>query len=168
MLPQSLWPRAGWEAEGYLIPQTAPSHSRPRWGKACLGKEAKMGNYQICCRCRSVALGRECVPRSRGRQGGGAASLPSKRILLHTGPEATQPQTRTCTHQSRIQPVHRAKLPGPGTEPCWRWHRPVCTHISTPLLAGGGAERAGDGAVPFSEGQGHSRTSVLLAPDTQV
>lgn len=120
----------------------------------CLGKEAKMDNPQVCCLCRLAALSREHVPRSRGRKGRGVASLPSKRILLHTGPEATQPQTRTCTHQTRTRPLHRAKLPGPGTEPCWRWHHPVCTHSGTPVLAVEGQKGLGTELCPLPRGRG--------------
>lgn len=101
MLPQSPWLCAGWEAEGHLEPQTAPSHWRPGWGEACLCKEAK---WTI--QCRSVAVSRAPVWRSRGRKGRGAASLPSRRAL----PQAAQPQTRTCMHQTRTRPLHRAEL----------------------------------------------------------
>ena len=113
-----------------------------------------MDNPQVCCLCRLAALSREHVPRSRGRKGRGVASLPSKRILLHTGPEATQPQTRTCTHQTRTRPLHRAKLPGPGTEPCWRWHHPVCTHSGTPVLAVEGQKGLGTELCPLPRGRG--------------
>lgn len=126
-----------------------------------------MDNPQICCPCWSMALGRAHVPMSTGRKGGEAASLHSKRIFLHAGPGATQPQTCTCMHQTRTQPLHRAELPRSVAEPCWRWHHPVCTHRSNPCWLWR-AERAADGAVPSSKGREYSRTSTFLAPDTHV
>lgn len=100
-------------AAGHLIPQAVPSPLRPGWGETCLGKEAKRDDAEVCRRCWSVAPG-------RGAEEGKTGELfpcPAKRILLHTCPEATQPQTRTCTQQTRTQPVRRAELPGRGPSP---------------------------------------------------
>ena len=109
-----------------------------------------------------VALGREHVLRIRGRKVGGAVSLPCKKILLHAGPKATQPQTRTCTHQTRTRPLHRAKLPGPGAEPCWWWHHPVCTHSSTPMLAVEGQKGLGMELCPLLRGRGITGPQYFL------
>lgn len=122
-----------------------------------------MDNPQVCYQCRLVALGRECVPRSRGRKGRGTSILPSQKILLRTAPEATQPQTRTCTHQTRTRILHRARDRASLVVASPRLHPHRHTRAGR-----GGAERAEDRAVLSSKGQGHSRTSIFLAPDTQV
>lgn len=147
-----------WETGGCLSPRLHLPVRAPG-GEKHVGVKRPKGTIPCLLQAQSVALGRECVLRSRGRKGRGDTSLPSRNISLHTDPGTTQPQTCACTHQTSAQ----TESPWVGGQALLVVASP-CLHTQNHTSAGHSGQK---GLCSLLRGRGAPETQNLLLIHTQ-